>query len=87
MEITIKHDRHDRAVALLEDKLREAYFEVNIPSTSFYNKAFIMGMIYAFDKTNIISEDEVRAYVAKIVHIMNQEYGTALKGVNTDDEM
>ena len=87
MEITIKHDRHDKAVSLIEDKLREAAFEINMPSMSTYNNAFIMGMIYAFDKTSIISEAEVANYISKIVHLLNKTYGTALKGDNTDDEM
>lgn len=87
MEIIIKHDRHDKAVSIIEDKLRETLFEINNHTMSHYNKAFIMGMIYAFDKTSIISENEVRDYIAKVVHIMNQEYGTALKGVKIDDEM
>lgn len=87
MEITIKHDRHDKAISLIEDKLREALFETHMPTMSLYNKAFIMGMIYAFDKSSIISEDEAHDYIAKIVEIMNHEYGTALKGVRIDDEM
>lgn len=87
MDITIKHDKHDHAVLLLESKLREAAFETNIPSISYYNKAFIMGMIYAFDKTSILSEAEVASYISKVVHLASEELINAMKGVKPDDEM